>query len=124
VYDVVADVDSYKEFVPACSDSKVLKQEGNQMEVCIDNDRHYSAIHMLTCVYPKADLVVGVGDIKEKYTSQVTLHPKQLIEVRMSLVWKLNYPIDLTSSPFTKDQSSEHPTVSPPVQPLGVRSRY
>lgn len=59
LFEVVADVNSYKQFVPYCQDSRVLgparSQPGQAPPVVL------------------ADLTVGFGSFSETYTSQVTL---------------------------------------------------
>lgn len=61
VYDVVADVDEYHDFVPWCTDSAVIKR--------ID-DRHVVA-----------DLAVGFRLLSERYTSVITLNPTVSVNV-------------------------------------------
>jgi coenzyme Q-binding protein COQ10 len=56
----VADVDKYKEFVPYCTDSKILSRKNNVME---------------------AELVVGFKLLEERYTSIVTLDKPKSIKV-------------------------------------------
>jgi len=60
LFDIVADVEKYHEFVPYCLSSKVLKREGNTME---------------------AEMVVGFKFLEEKYTSVVTLDWPKSIKV-------------------------------------------
>lgn len=60
IYTVVADIDKYKEFLPWCAESVVIKR----------SDRH--------CV---ANLAVGFPPLVEKYTSFVTFRPYTLLRV-------------------------------------------
>ena len=55
VYDVVAAVESYSEFVPWCVRSSIIRQQPNYLE---------------------AELEVGFQIFTERYTSKVTLQPK------------------------------------------------
>lgn len=59
MYDVVADVDNYKSFVPYCKKSTVYKR---------------------TATEAKADVVVGFPPLYEKYTSNLTLQAPNLIK--------------------------------------------
>jgi ribosome-associated toxin RatA of RatAB toxin-antitoxin module len=61
LYDVVADVDAYSEFVPWCTRSRVLTR--------ID-DTHYAA-----------ELAVGFKSLSERYTSLVTAEPHKSVTV-------------------------------------------
>jgi coenzyme Q-binding protein COQ10 len=54
IFDVVSQIDHYKEFVPFCLDSKVLQNQGR---------------------FLRAKLRVGVGPFVEEYVSQVQLTP-------------------------------------------------
>lgn len=56
LFDVVADVDAYKQFVPYCQDSVVLGPADGQPNAVL------------------ADLTVGFGRFSETYTSKVTMH--------------------------------------------------
>ena len=60
LYDLVADVERYPEFLPWCLASRVQSRQDN----------------VLT-----ADLVIGFTMIREKFTSRVTLTPKSRIDV-------------------------------------------
>lgn len=60
LYDLVADVERYPEFLPWCVAARVRSRDGN----------------MLT-----ADLVIGFKMIREKFTSRVTLSPPDRIDV-------------------------------------------
>lgn len=59
MYDVVADVDNYKSFVPYCKKSTVYNR---------------------TASTAKADVIVGFPPLYEKYTSNLTLEPPHLIK--------------------------------------------
>jgi coenzyme Q-binding protein COQ10 len=62
MYDLVADVDRYPEFLPWCVGSKVRRQRGNTIV---------------------ADLVIGFKMIRERFTSEVKLQPEDMrIDVR------------------------------------------
>ena len=62
MYDLVADVDRYPEFLPWCIGSKVRRQRGNTIV---------------------ADLVIGFKMIRERFTSEVKLQPETMrIDVR------------------------------------------
>jgi ribosome-associated toxin RatA of RatAB toxin-antitoxin module len=57
-FNVVAHVEKYKEFVPWCKDSVVLKRSTNELE---------------------AELVVGFGMFTERYISQVKVTPPTIV---------------------------------------------
>jgi coenzyme Q-binding protein COQ10 len=61
LYDVVLDVDSYSEFVPWCTQSRVL--------------------HRIDDTHTAAELAVGFNMLSEKYTSLVTAAPYSSITV-------------------------------------------
>ncbi len=56
MYNVVADVDAYKDFVPWCQESRVMQRWSTGPNV-----KRYNA-----------ELCVGFGAISERYTSNVT----------------------------------------------------
>lgn len=60
LFTLVADVDSYPEFLPWCLDARVTARNDEEM---------------------KADLIVGYKMFREKFTSVVALHPHRNIEV-------------------------------------------
>ncbi len=60
IFDLVADVERYPEFLPWCLESKITRQEGNIFY---------------------ADLVIGYKMIREKYTSKVTLNAPDHVHV-------------------------------------------
>ncbi len=60
LFDLVADIDSYSEFLPWCAASRVRRRDGNELH---------------------ADLVIGFKMFREKYTSKVTLDRPQRIDV-------------------------------------------
>ncbi len=63
IFDLVADVARYPEFLPWCKAARILSREGNEF---------------------LADLVIVFKGFTEKYTSKVTLHPEEYkIEVDM-----------------------------------------
>ncbi len=63
LFDLVADVDRYQEFLPWCVASRVNRREGE-------------VIH--------ADLVIGYKMFREKFTSKVTLQRPDRIDVQYS----------------------------------------
>ncbi len=60
LFDLVADIERYADFLPWCVGSRVLRREGN-------------------VVY--ADLMIGFKMIRETFTSKVTLTPTSRIDV-------------------------------------------
>lgn len=62
IFDLVADVASYPDFLPWCLAARVRPQSPTLMH---------------------ADLVVGYKAFREKYTSHVTLNPPERISVRL-----------------------------------------
>ena len=60
LFDLVADIDRYPEFLPWCAGAKIRQREGN----------------VLT-----ADMVIGYRMFRERFTSQVTLDRPDRIEV-------------------------------------------
>jgi len=60
MYDLVADIEKYPEFLPWCLAARIRKREGN-------------------VVY--ADLIIGFKMIRERFTSRVTLSPPDRIDV-------------------------------------------
>ena len=61
MYDIVADVESYTEFVPWCTQAAIVKKQGN----------HF-----------KCKLTVGFPPVKETYSSIVTVSKPYLVRVR------------------------------------------
>jgi coenzyme Q-binding protein COQ10 len=61
LFDLVADIESYPEFLPWCVGARVLKREGNVVT---------------------ADLMVGFKVFRETFTSEVTLDRPREIHVR------------------------------------------
>lgn len=59
MYDVVADVNSYKQFVPYCKTSRLYQQTGNQA---------------------KAEMVVGFPPLVERYTSDLKFQQPFLVK--------------------------------------------
>lgn len=62
MYDLVVDVDSYREFLPWCGDSRVLKQEGNEVEACI---------------------LISKAGIERAFTTRNRMEPGRLVEIRL-----------------------------------------
>jgi coenzyme Q-binding protein COQ10 len=61
LFDLVADIEAYPEFLPWCVGARVLKREGNVVT---------------------ADLMVGFKVFRETFTSEVTLERPRTIDVR------------------------------------------
>jgi ribosome-associated toxin RatA of RatAB toxin-antitoxin module len=74
LYSVVADVDSYSEFVPWCTSSNVVKRIGQD--------------HLV------AELGVGFQVLSEKYTSLITLEPHRSIKADVPNSSLFNYLIN------------------------------
>jgi coenzyme Q-binding protein COQ10 len=60
LYDLVADVDRYPEFLPWCVAARVMRREGNVLY---------------------ADLVIGFRMFRERFTSTATLYPHHRVDV-------------------------------------------
>ena len=60
LFELVADIDSYSEFLPWCVASRVRKRDGDVLQ---------------------ADLVIGFKMFREKYTSKVTLQRPHRVDV-------------------------------------------
>ena len=60
VFDLVADVAKYPEFLPWCVGARILTRRGNQFD---------------------ADLMIGFSMFREKFTSRVTLKPHDMLDV-------------------------------------------
>ena len=60
MYDIVADVEQYTEFVPYCSKAEIHKRQGN----------HF-----------KAEMTVGFPPVKESYSCIVTASKPYLVRV-------------------------------------------
>ena len=73
MYDLVADVDSYRQFVPYCVGSQVLKSEVQK-----DTNQEYPII------IKEAELRVGFLSFNEAYVSKVTCTPYISVEVSYS----------------------------------------
>ena len=86
VYDVVADVGKYHNFVPWCLESRVIKSGTNKLD---------------------AELVVGFGLFKEKYVSNVTLNfPTSVIAVSNQTNLFEHLRTEWRLSPLTSDPQS------------------
>ncbi len=71
MYSIVSDVESYREFVPWCTDSKVFQKKG----------RHF-----------KASIEVGFPPLLvERYTSIITLAEPHLVKVRSAVLSTSSY---------------------------------
>jgi coenzyme Q-binding protein COQ10 len=64
IFDLVADVERYPEFLPWCAAARIRKREGTDVFV--------------------ADLVIGYKMFRERFTSRVGLHPPNRIDVTYS----------------------------------------
>jgi coenzyme Q-binding protein COQ10 len=60
VFDLVADIECYPEFLPWCVGARILRRDGNVL---------------------KADVIVGFKMLRETFTSTVTLNRAENIEV-------------------------------------------
>lgn len=60
LFDLVADVARYPEFLPWCLGARIRSHDGNIIV---------------------ADLIIGFKMVRERFTSRVTLHPKSSIDV-------------------------------------------
>jgi coenzyme Q-binding protein COQ10 len=60
LYDLVADVERYPEFLPWCLAARIRKREGDTVI---------------------AELAIGIKMVRERFTSTVVLHPKYRIDV-------------------------------------------
>src|SRR5918912_14920 len=60
MFDLVAGVDRYPEFLPWCKAARITKREGDVLH---------------------ADLVIAFKVFRERFSSKVTLHPKSQIDV-------------------------------------------
>jgi coenzyme Q-binding protein COQ10 len=93
LFELVAAVDHYPEFLPWCRAARIRSREGLQ-----------GAAEQTSIV---ADLVIGVGMIRERYRSRVTLQPPQRIEVTC-----VEGPFRCLNSSWTFDPvapSAKHP---------------
>ena len=61
IYDLIADVERYPEFLPWCLACRIKKRESKNVFI--------------------ADLVVGFKMVREQFTSRVTLDPKKAITI-------------------------------------------
>lgn len=60
LFDMIADVANYPEFLPWCMDARIYNKKENQFD---------------------ADLIIGFKAFKERFTSRVTLHSPNALEV-------------------------------------------
>lgn len=63
MYDLVADIESYPKFLPWCVGARIRERKENHIS---------------------ADLIIGYKIFRETFTSQVTLHPIERIDVHYS----------------------------------------
>ncbi|KAJ2814565.1 Coenzyme Q-binding protein coq10a, mitochondrial, partial [Coemansia furcata] len=73
VFQVVADVEKYCEFVPMCVGSKVL-QESQRMDYVLSVNPETRRSESISRQCMQAELVVGYPPFNERYTSSVELH--------------------------------------------------
>ena len=60
VFDIVAAVDKYPEFLPWCSAARIIRRDGNRFET---------------------EVIASFKIYRERFTSRVELHPKERIDV-------------------------------------------
>lgn len=72
LYSIVADVDSYKEFLPYCLESRVLGPAGPQAQ-----RNNPEATYLVD-----AELVIGFSALRESYVSEVSMRPHEWVKVR------------------------------------------
>ena len=60
MYEVVADIEKYKDFLPWCKSSEILERDGNEL---------------------KAELAIGFQMFEEKYVSKVVLDEPKSVKV-------------------------------------------
>lgn len=65
MFDIVADIDKYREFVPWCTNSRVTFSKPGMS---------------------KADLEIGFPPISERYSSSITLARPQYVNVRLRIL--------------------------------------
>ncbi len=75
MFDLVADVDRYPEFLPWCIGARITKRDGNVM---------------------LGDLIIGYKLIRERFSSEVTLDPPHRIQVKY-----LHGPLSYLSNHWT-----------------------
>ena len=80
IFNLVADIDKYPEFLPWCIDTRILRQEEN---------------------FIYADLMVGFKWVREVYTSKVKFNRPHLIDVEYQ---KGPFKYLINNWKFTKDQ--------------------
>lgn len=69
MYNIVANVDQYQQFVPWCKKSKVTRGRNGDM---------------------RAQLEIGFPPIVERYTSEVTVIPNHQVRVSLKAICKLD----------------------------------
>ena len=67
----MADVDSYKNFLPYCLDSRVLGPSGPRAK---QNDPEAT-------LFVDAELVIGFSALRESYVSEVSMRPHEWVKV-------------------------------------------
>lgn len=80
LYDIVSDVDSYNQFVPYCTGSRVLGP--SKSSEARRNDQGASKI-------VDAELTIGFSALRESYVSEVSMRPNEWVLVRLR---KRRYP--------------------------------
>ncbi|WFD18031.1 hypothetical protein MCAP1_000243 [Malassezia caprae] len=72
LYAIVADVDSYKDFLPYCLDSRVLGPSGPRAK---QNDPEATR-------FVDAELVIGFSALRESYISEVSMRPHEWVKAK------------------------------------------
>src|SRR5690606_34741648 len=62
MFDLVTDVDGYKDFLPWCGDSRVLKREGDSVEACV---------------------LISKAGIERSFTTRNRMQPGKMVEIRL-----------------------------------------
>jgi len=62
MFDLVADVDAYHEFLPWCEDSRILKREGDVVEGCIQ---------------------ISKAGFEKTFTTRNHMQPSEMVEIRL-----------------------------------------
>ena len=99
VFDLVADVQSYDQFLPWCHGVRIHNQKENQFD---------------------ADLIIGFKSFQETFTSRVKLTPKHRVEVEyikgpmkyLKNVWEMTAKDDGCELNFEVDFEFKNPLLS------------
>ncbi|KAJ2366802.1 Coenzyme Q-binding protein coq10a, mitochondrial [Coemansia sp. RSA 2610] len=116
VFDLVADVDRYHEFVPMCTDSRVFRSTANT-EQAVSEEPALASPAMIERQSFQAELAVGYPPFRERYMSNVVLErpwrivatavPDGGIFTHMRTVWEFaeamsNSSTGLPTNPFVR----------------------